>query len=239
MIMSATGIQSVNSLLPASNTQNVSSSTGSGQTDASNQLGMNSFLTMFTTQLKYQDPTNPMESYQLSAQLAQFSTVEKLSELNTNVKEIQSYLASLTNGQMINLVGKQVTGNNSTLQVAGGKASSASYQLDDPADVTVRISDQQGALVRTLHPGAETAGRHQINWDGCNDAGEKVANGAYTCTVAGVDAAGNAQEIKPTIQGSVYSFRLDQGVPYLILNGADGIKLPIGDIQEVTNPVAG
>jgi flagellar basal-body rod modification protein FlgD len=239
MIMSAIGTQSVSSLLPADSTQNVNSSTSTGQAEVSNQLGMNSFLTMFTTQLKYQDPTNPLESYQLSAQLAQFSTVEKLTELNSNVKEIQSYLASLTNGQMINLVGKHVTGNNGTLQVANGKASNAAYQLAGASDVMVKIFDQEGVPIRTLNLGLQAPGRHLINWDGRNDAGETVVDGNYRCSVGAVDAEGNPQEIIPSIQGSVYSFRLEQGVPYLILNGADGIKLPIGDIQEVTNPTSG
>jgi flagellar basal-body rod modification protein FlgD len=232
--MSAIGTQAMNSLLAVDSAQTASTA-GTSQTNPYNQLGMNSFLTMFTTQLKYQDPTNPLQSHELAAQLAQFSSVEKLTELNTNMKEVQSYLASLTNAQMINLIGKEVTGLNGTLQVKDGEVTGASYKLDAAADATVKIYDEDGVLVRTIKLGPQDTGSHEIRWDGRNDAGEKVGNGYYTAKVEAVDGNGNKLDIKPTIHGTVYSFRLEQGIPYLILNGPDGIKLPISEVQEVMN----
>jgi flagellar basal-body rod modification protein FlgD len=232
--MSAIGTQAVNSLLTVDSTQNAGT-VSTGQTNPYNQLGMNSFLTMFTTQLKYQDPTNPLQSHELAAQLAQFSSVEKLTELNTNLKEVKSHLASLTNAQMINLIGKEVTGLNGTLQANDGKVSSASYQLDAPAVATVKIYDEDGVLVRTISMGPQAAGRYEVKWDGRNDAGKKVADGSYSSKVEAVDGEGKKFDIKATIHGTVYSFRLEEGVPYLILNGSDGIKLPISEVQEVMN----
>jgi flagellar basal-body rod modification protein FlgD len=232
--MSAIETQALNRPFAMEATQNTTTA-GTGQANAYNQLGMNSFLTMFTTQLKYQDPTNPLESYELAAQLAQFSSVEKLTELNNNMKEVQSYLASLTNAQMINLIGKDVTGPNGTLQVKDGQATSAAYKLNAAADVTVKIYDEDNVLVRTIKLGPQDAGSHEIKWDGCNDAGEKVAAGYYTSKVEAVDSDGKKLDIQPTIHGTVYSFRLEQGIPYLILNGPDGIRLPISEVQEVMN----
>lgn len=232
--MSAIETQALNRPFAVEATQNTATP-GTSQTNPYNQLGMNSFLTMFTTQLKYQDPTNPLESYELAAQLAQFSSVEKLTELNTSMKEMQSYLASLTNAQMINLVGKEVVGLNGTLQVNAGKASNASYQLNAASDVTVKIYNADNVVVRTISMGPQAAGSHEINWDGCNDAGEKVAEGYYSSKVEAVDGDGKKLDIKPTIHGTVYSFRLEQGIPYLILNGPNGIRLPISEVQEVMN----
>jgi flagellar basal-body rod modification protein FlgD len=232
--MSSIETQALNRPFAMEATQNTAAA-GPGQANPYNQLGMNSFLTMFTTQLRYQDPTNPMESYELAAQLAQFSSVEKLTELNNNTKEMQSYLASLTNAQMINLIGKEVVGLNSTLQVKADKVSNASYQLNAASDVTVKIYNADNVLVRTITVGPQAAGSHDINWDGRNDAGEKVAEGFYTTKVEAVDGDGKKLDIKPTIHGTVYSFRLEQGIPYFILNGPDGIRLPISEVQEVMN----
>jgi flagellar basal-body rod modification protein FlgD len=209
-----------------------------GQMPGAQSLGMGSFLTMFTTQLKYQDPTSPLQSYELAAQLAQFSSVEKLSELNTNIKEVQAYLASLSNAQMVNLIGKEVVAADSTIRLTDGKITNGSYQTAAPADVTVRIYNSEGALVRTISAGQQAAGTYSVQWDGRNDGGEKLSNGNYTYKVEAVGADGNQVSVKSTIRGTVYSLRMEEGVPYLILGGSDGIRLPVNEVQEVTQPVA-
>jgi flagellar basal-body rod modification protein FlgD len=201
-------------------------------------LGMGNFLTLFTTQLKYQDPSSPLQSHELAAQLAQFSTVEQLTTLNTNMKEVQAYLASISNAQMINLIGKEVVGTDSTLRLTDGKISNASYETAAPADVTVSIYNEDGVLVRTISAGQQAAGKHQVTWDGRNNTGQKLANGNYTFKVEAVGADGNQVDVKSTIRGTVYSFRLEDGIPYLVLGGADGIKLPVNEVQEITQPAA-
>jgi flagellar basal-body rod modification protein FlgD len=232
--MSITATQATNDVNNASN----SSATGSqatAQAHGANQLDMNAFLTMFLTQLKYQDPTNPLQSYELAAQLAQFSSVEKLTQANTNLVKLQSYLSSLNNAEMVGLVGKHVVGQASTLQVSSGKATPADYQLDVPANnVSVKIYDENNALVRSMTMGAQAAGKYQINWDGYNDAGKQVSDGLYSFKIDAVDGNGNQLDATSTITGLVHSFRLEQGSPYLILNAPGGIKLPAGDIIEVT-----
>jgi flagellar basal-body rod modification protein FlgD len=209
-----------------------------GQASGTQSLGMGSFLTMFTTQLKYQDPTSPLQSYELAAQLAQFSSVEKLTELNTNMKEVQAYLASLSNAQMVNLIGKEVVAADNTIRLTDGKITNAAYQTADPADVTVRIYDSEGALVRTISAGQQAAGTYSVKWDGRNDGGETLSNGNYTYKVDAVGADGNQVSVKSTIRGTVYSLRLEEDGSYLILGSSDGIKLPVGKIQEVAQPVA-
>jgi flagellar basal-body rod modification protein FlgD len=232
--MSIMAAQGTNGLSAASN-QSTASTQGTGQTSSTGKLDMNAFLTMFLTQLKYQDPTNPLESYELAAQLAQFSSVEKLTEANSNLVDLQSYLSSLNNAEMVGLVGKHVVGQASTLQVSSGKATTADYQLDVPANnVSVKIYDENNALVRTMSMGAQAAGKYQINWDGCNDAGKNVSDGLYSFKLEAVDGNGNQLDVTPTISGLVYSFRLEQGNAYLILNGPGGIKLLAGDVMEVS-----
>jgi flagellar basal-body rod modification protein FlgD len=232
--MSITAAQGTNDISAASSQISAGTQT-TGQTSSTGKLDMNAFLTMFLTQLKYQDPTNPLESYELAAQLAQFSSVEKLTEANSNLVKLQSYVSSLNNAEMVGLVGKHVVGQASNLQVTSGKATTADYQLDAAANnVSVKIYDENGALVRTMSMGAQAAGKYQINWDGCNDAGKTVSDGLYSFKLEAVDAAGNQLDVTATVSGQVYSFRLEQGNAYLILNGPNGIKLPAGDVMEVT-----
>jgi flagellar basal-body rod modification protein FlgD len=231
--MSIMAAQSTNNVSAASN-QSTAGTQGTGQTSSTGKLDMNAFLTMFLTQLKYQDPTNPLESYQLAAQLAQFSSVEKLTEVNSNIVKLQPYLMSLSNAEMVGLVGKHVIGQASTLQLTSGKATTADYQLDAAAKVTIKLYDEKNALVRTINVGAQAVGKHQIAWDGCNDAGKKMSDGLYSFDLEAVDGNGNKLDVTTTISGLVHSFRLEQGNAYLILNGPDGIKLPAGNIMEVT-----
>ena len=232
-------LQGLNGLLGtgSSTSAQVTDALTSAQGAGKPTLGMGNFLQLFTTQLKYQDPSSPLQSHELAAQLAQFSTVEQLSTLNASMKEVQAYLASISNAQMINLIGKEVVATDSLLRLTDGKISNASYQTAAPADVTVGIYNAEGVLVRTLSAGQQAAGTHQLTWDGRNNNGAKLPNGNYIYKVEAVGADGNQVETKSTIRGTVYSFRLEEGVPYLTLGGADGIKLPVNEVQEVTQPV--
>jgi flagellar basal-body rod modification protein FlgD len=229
----------------SSSTQNTSNTQRTGSTSsssigskASSQLGMDNFLTLFTTQLQYQDPTNPMDSYELAAQLAQFSTVEELTKLNSSIEDIETYLASLANAEMVNLVGKQVEASGNSIQLNDGKTTNASFEIGSAANVTVRIYNEVGTLVRTQALGQQTAGAHTISWDGRNDAGTKVSNGNYTFKVEAVGADGNAISAQTKVEGTVSSVRLENGVSYLLLGGSNGIKIPATDIIEVSQAAA-
>jgi flagellar basal-body rod modification protein FlgD len=214
------------------------STQSSSPSASSKQLGVGNFLTLFTTQLKNQDPTNPMQSHELAAQLAQFSSVEELTKLNSTMREIENYLISLTNSEMVNLIGKEVSGVNSTIQLTDGKTSNASFDVGSPASVTVRIYNEEGALVRTIASGQQTAGNHAISWDGRNDRGNKLANGNYTFKVEAAGADGKSLAVTPRVRGTVYSLKLENGATQLVLGGPDGIRLPASEVTDITRPAA-
>jgi flagellar basal-body rod modification protein FlgD len=224
----------------SSGTQSTSKSTSktSSSSTASTQLGVDNFLTLFTTQLKYQDPTNPMESYELAAQLAQFSSVEQLTKLNSSIEDIETYLASLANAEMVNLMGKQVVASGNTIQLNDGETTKGSFEISSAANVTVRIYDEDGTLVRTQALGQQTSGAHTINWDGRSDAGKKVNDGNYTFKVEAVGADGNQVSVRSKVEGTVSSVRLENGVSYLLLGGSNGIKIPATDVIEISEASA-
>lgn len=215
-----------------------------GATDAGNstsqskKLDMNAFLRMFTTQLKYQDPTNPLESYELAAQLAQFSSVEKLTDISAKLEDQQKYLVSLTNAQMVQMIGKEVIGAYDGIHVADGAVSKGFYDLpSQAADVTVKIMNENGALVRTLNVGAQNAGRYDVNWNGKDDSGNTLPNGTYRFDVVPLAADGSTLDVNEFVKGTAYAFRMEGGVPYLVLGDANGLLLPTTTVREVHNPV--
>ncbi len=208
----------------------------SGSASRSKSLDMNAFLRMFTTQLRYQDPTNPLESYELAAQLAQFSTVEKLTDISARLEEQKQYLVSLTNTHMVQMIGKEVTGAYDGIRVQDGSASKASYELSDQAaTVTVKIYTENGVLVRTLEIGPQNPGRHDIQWDGKDQSGKSVPNGTYRFNVEPLASDGSKLEAQEYVQGSAFAFRLVNGVGYLVLGGENGLLLPASTITEVVN----
>lgn len=202
------------------------------------QLDGNAFLTLFLTQLQYQDPTNPMESYEMASQLAQFSSVEKLTNINSSLAELESALSSIGNAQMVGLIGKEVVAQSNALQVTGGTASNATYSFEldsgSTADVTITISDENGSVVRTKTLSSQAGGDYKVDWDGLDDSGNKVSDGSYTFAVKALDSGGNSVDVTSTVTGTAYSYRLDQSSPYLILDGPDGVKVSTGSIMAIT-----
>lgn len=195
---------------------------------------MDNFLTLFLAQLTNQDPTNPMESYELASQLAQFSTVEQLASLNEQVSALEDYLTALNNAEMINLVGKQVSATSDALQLKDGSVTGCSYTLDDAAaDVTVKVYDESGVLVTSYSTGSQDAGTYSVDWDGTDSSGNTVEDGNYTCTVQATDSSGGTSTLTTTISGSVYSYVLEDSAGYLVLDNADGIRILPSAVTEV------
>jgi flagellar basal-body rod modification protein FlgD len=232
--MSGISVQST-STTPESQAAQSSDQSSTADT-ASSKLNMNSFLTMFATQLQYQDPTNPLQSHELAAQLAQFSTVEKLTSVDKRLYELELFMAALNNAQMMNAIGKEVTGVGNEIRVTEDGMTKAGFQLnEDATKVTVKILSESGETVKTWELDATAAGDYPIEWDGKNDAGEKVPEGTYTFQVDAVDGEGEAVDATTTITGTAYSLRMVEGIAYLVLGDADGILLPTGSVMEVQN----
>ncbi len=230
------GTQAIGSMLGGGAvTQTDTSSTG--QSEVSSAFDSNAFLTMFMTQLKYQDPTNPMESYELASQLAQFSSVQKLTEATTLLQNLQSYSEAINNAQMASLVGKDVSGQTSTVEVKSDSVTSMNYRLDVPATgVTVTITDASGNTVYTENKGTQSAGEYEVAWDGKDSSGSKVSEGSYTVSVSGTDTSGTAVSATTLVHGTVASLNLDDTNPYYVLEGTAGTKVPVYNVFRVATP---
>lgn len=196
-----------------------STSTSKSQVDAQQDR----FLKLLTTQLKNQDPLNPMDNAQTTSQLAQISTVDGIEKLNATLSTLMSNMQSTGALQAATLVGHAVLVSGSGIQVASGMAVGG-VELSDPASqVTVTVSDSSGKTLRTLELGKLDAGTHEFVWDGKDNEGNIVADGNYKMTVAA--ANGDKKVTASTLQLAT--------VNSVVTNGSD-TKLDLGSLGRVS-----
>src|SRR5690348_4104524 len=144
------------------------------------------FLKLLVTQMKNQDPLNPLDNAQVTSQLAQISTVNGIEKLNTTIQAMASSFAAGQSLQAAGMIGKDVLVPASALSLAGGNALFG-VDLKQPADqVKVSIYDASGRQVRTMDLGAQAAGSLALAWDGKGSDGAQAADGDYRVSVSAV-----------------------------------------------------
>jgi flagellar basal-body rod modification protein FlgD len=198
-------------------TANSTNATYSNTDTTTNKLGQDDFLTLLLAQLQNQDPLNPMESTEFTSQLAQFTSLEELFEVNDNLVGIQEMLYNQGEEDLLALIGKTIKTNDNTILIAEDSVLSGAYTLDEGADVTISIYDSEGSEIRTLYPGWQDAGEYDIDWDGRDNSGEKTGDGTYYFEVTAKDEAGNYVDINTYIYGEVTGVTYEYGVPYLMI----------------------
>ncbi len=196
-------------------------------------MDMDAFLRMFTTQLEYQDPMNPMESYELAAQLAQFSTVEQLTKANKYLEHNAKYLSSINNAEAIHLLQKYISGFTDLITVKDGHPTELNFTLEDEGIVTINIYDESGRLVRSIERGKLTPGSYPVNWDGKDNFGNQVKDGDYRIEIEVLTVSGRREVIYPDAEGNVQGVKFIAGLPYLILDTETGLKMPMGFIIQI------
>src|SRR4051812_38368138 len=146
------------------------------------------FLTLLVTQMKNQDPLNPMDNAQVTSQLAQISTVSGIDKLNQTMNSMSSSFLASQSLQASGLIGHHVLApGNDVLLVSG--ASSAGVELPGAADqVTVTVRGAGGEILKTINMGAQDSGIRTFNWDGSTDAGARAKDGIYTFEVTAAQA---------------------------------------------------
>jgi len=163
------------------------------------ELGQEDFLKLMITQFKNQDPMKPMENGEFLAQLAQFSTVKGLGDLNNSFASLSSSVVSNQALQASSLLGRDVLVNRSSGYIdAGGTLTGAVELSSSVSDVVVQITDKNGALARQFNLGPQSAGLKRFSWDGKLADGTTAAAGTYTVK-ATILSAGSQQAAAPTL----------------------------------------
>jgi flagellar basal-body rod modification protein FlgD len=176
------------------------------------------FLTLLVTQLKNQDPLNPLDNAQLTSQLAQINTVTGINKLNDTVASLAASITAGQSLQAVGLVGHTVVVPGNKVELVADKGGTVAFALPATADgVTLTIKDAAGATVRTLKLPAQPAGTNQFTWDGKTDGGATAAEGIYTFEVAAT-AGGTALTAQALMAGKVVG----------LASGANGMQLDLG-----------
>jgi len=182
------------------------------------------FLKLLVTQMKNQDPLNPLDNAQVTSQLAQISTVGGIDKLNNTLQGLSSSMLASQSMQSASIIGRQVYATGSYINLTGGKAAGG-IDLKQEADrVFVSIADTTGNVVRTLQLGPAKAGMSGFEWDGKTDGGGTAPSGTY---VFQVTAARGTTTIaaEPLTSGRVGGISLGGNGTTLNLEGGGDIGM--------------
>jgi flagellar basal-body rod modification protein FlgD len=181
------------------------------------------FLKLLTTQLKNQDPLNPLDNAQMTSQLAQISTVSGIEKLNATLQLMLQGSQEAQTTQAASLVGHGVLVPGSGLVLTSGSAVGG-IELSAAADnVTVTIKDSHGLPVRTLALGEMEAGVHNFTWNGLTDSGAQAVDGSYSIDIAAKQGT-----------DSVTASALNLGVVRSVIRGSTGFSLDVGSFGTYT-----
>ena len=193
------------------------------------EVGQEEFLELMTTQLQNQDPFKPMESGDFLSQIAQFSTVVGIGDLNKGFSELSQSLVSNQALQATNLVGRQVLAPTGVAALEQGGSIRGNVELPAASgDVVVNVYDQAGQVVRRLELGAQSSGPAAFQWDGLKNDGTFAEPGAYFVSAeASID--GQYESVETLLVSDVRSVTLsNSGGLLLDLNGIGAL-----DFKEV------
>jgi len=187
----------------------------STETVKEDPMGRDAFLKMLVAQMENQDPLNPLDGTDFTAQLAQFSSLEQLFDMNDGLESLTAALQPQDNENVLDYIGKQIMSEDDTLALKGGRVLGGSFTLDQPKDVIVRLYDDVGREISTLYPGTLAAGTHQIEWNGTDRLGNRVPDGQYRFALAAVEEGGVHESIKAATSGTVTGVVYEDGTPFL------------------------
>ena len=196
------------------------------------KLGKDEFLKMLVAQLKNQDPMNPMKGDDMAAQLAQFSSLEQLTNIGDQLKAQaglqEGVIGSINDSAAMSLIEKTILAVGDQVEIPGDGSGSVQFEVGGQGGLaTLRIFDDKGKQIGSRPLGFVKAGRNEYE---LGSAASGLAAGAYNYTVEVVDTAG-----KPVPSRNFISAKVD-GVTY----GADGavlmagkLRIPFGTILQV------
>ncbi len=196
-----------------------SSSTQSGAQDVQDR-----FMTLLVTQMKNQDPLNPMDNAQVTSQMAQLSTVTGINKLNETMGSLISSVQAGQSYQAASMIGRNVLSPGNIITSNGTSGGFFGVDLPVGADkLVVNIKDAGGNVIRTINLGKQDAGVAPFSWDGIRDDGATAAAGNYKFEVAATIGTNK-------VLASGLSFAQVMSVS----NSDSGVKLNLSNLESVS-----
>lgn len=180
------------------------------------------FLTLLISQLKNQDPLNPLDNAQVTTQMAQINTVKGIEDLNQTLNLMMGRVQNNEELAALSAVGRQAVVPGDVIALYNGQ-SAAGFELPQGADeVTVKVYDSAGNVLHSVNLGKQEAGVHLFAWDGKTDSGQTAVNNVYRFEVEAVAA-------KQKINADTLSIGRIDGV----VNGEDEVTFNLGGLPPV------
>jgi flagellar basal-body rod modification protein FlgD len=194
-------------------------------------LGKDAFMKLLVAELKQQDPMDPMKAREMVGQLADLSTVEKLTGIDDKLTTLQNITAASSGISNAGLIGRKIEADTKNLTLGPEGGTSGLYTLGgSAASVTIKIRDGQGNVVRNIDAGAQKLGQQAIKWDGSTDSGARAPSGLYTFEIAATDANNHPVVAKTRVSGLVSSVTYENGTPEVVVGDS---HIPLGDVTTI------
>jgi flagellar basal-body rod modification protein FlgD len=184
-------------------------------------LGKDDFMRIMITQMRHQDPTKPFDAEQMASQMAQFASVEQLSNINSAVAKMGAANQPLEKMAMTNLIGKTVTVDRGKFAHTEGQSESLSFALpQDAATVKIAISNEQGEKVLEKDLGPMKKGETAFSWDGNKVNTLPAKAGTYSFDIEAVDQRGTVMQLNPQRKAMVVGVSFEGSEPVLLVGDA-------------------
>ncbi len=204
------------------------------KTSGKSELGKQDFLNLMVEQLKNQDPLNPTADTDFTAQLATFSSLEQLIDINSGVSTLGEGAQRQELLNSVSFIGKEVMAGGDSLSKKGESINTVSFTLSEAAaNVYVNIFDEAGSIVQTIEMGALQSGKYTVDWDGKDYNGKTAADGVYFVAMAAEDAEGTAILVNTEVSGVVKGVNIYSNGNWLELE--DGREVSILNVKTIVN----
>ncbi len=205
--------------------------TGTAQTGST--LGKDDFLKLLVTQMKNQDPLDPMDGTEYTAQLAQFSSLEVLQNIDAEIQKLKIAQASANTSRASDYLGKTVTAAGDSFELADGAISDFRFKVDSSAAETfVKIYNSAGGFVTSIDTGARAAGEHVITWDGKDSQGIQAQDGTYSAEVIAADGNGNPVDVETVFSGRAVEINFRDGTAYIMVGSRE---VSLDDVRRISS----
>lgn len=197
-----------------------------------NELGKDDFLKLMLTQMKNQNPLNPMESHEMAAQLAQFTSLEQLQNVNTNLTDLKQGQDPMQKFQSLNLLGRTIQSDSKYIfRDVTDRTTDLRFELGkDATKGLVTVQNEKGEKIKTIEYGVLKKGLNKITWDGTDDNKRPIPPGKYLFSVEATDMNGNRVATKTETSGMITGVNYTPEGPLLMVGDQ---KVRLQDIQKI------
>lgn len=188
------------------------------------------FLKLLTTQLRQQDPLQPMDATQFTSQLVQYASVEQAIAMNKKLGELNAVTRASSTASALGMLGHDVTVAGDTVQLGADGGTTIAYRLPAQAEaVQVSIVDSRGRVVQTAS-GGTAAGDNSLVWNGTDGAGQRAPAGSYRIRVEAKAADGGKLAAEQILRGRVDGIETENGEVSLLVAG---VSVPLTAVRDV------